>query len=56
MKSLTTKLLTFTVLGLASTVFATEKVHTIHETPTHTCNKLFDVLEEDSYVNIDEIV
>eukprot|EP00347_Sterkiella_histriomuscorum_P011077 403373840 len=32
-----------------------EVLHTIHDSPNHHCNKLFDVLEEDNYGIIEEI-
>lgn len=43
-------------VGLVASVSANEVLHTIHETPTNHCNKIADVVDEDNYGIIEEIV
>ena len=40
----------------ANQVQSSEVLHTIHESSSNHCNKFFDVLEEDNYGIIEEII
>jgi len=48
--------LVLATVGLVACISASEVLHTIHETATNHCNRIPDVVDEDNYGIIEEIV